>query len=371
MRMRRSRDALAGGVCAGVADILGVDPVVTRILAVLLCLMTCGLGFIVYFVLWVAVPLAPVKPRPVDVRPFEASLETYGSQQSEEPASGRLSRAKSKKHDQKVAYAEAAESVERENAARRDLYAGVGHEPPTPPLAARAAAAAVASSYAASGAYVASSEPAASPQQSVAASPASAPHAFELVPGSVSASVAPASGARNVSKQAGIPPVVRRVLRPFLLWACFAAAFIGLLRALGLFVHGTGWWRFWPLFFALSGIAVMAVPGKPGLRMAHAVTGWFLVVAASVTLPMSLSLVRWASLGPWIASMWPALVASIAFLTVGWTRRSWPWSLAAGILFTLFCVMGLLTFAEPGSTPSIVFDLPLGRDVMFEFPFSQ
>ena len=58
-RWQRSRDAVAGGVCAGLADVLGIDAVVVRILAVLLCLITVGLGAVVYIVLWVLMPLAP------------------------------------------------------------------------------------------------------------------------------------------------------------------------------------------------------------------------------------------------------------------------------------------------------------------------
>ena len=119
----------------------------------------------------------------------------------------------------------------------------------------------------------------------------------------------------------------------------------------------------------MSGIAVMAVPGKQGVRMAHAVTGWFLVAAGSVVLPMSVGLVRWMSLGPWLAALWPLALFAIAFLVVAWMRRSWPWALGAGVLFTAFCVFGLLLFAEPGATPSVVLDLPLGRDVEIVYPF--
>ena len=44
-------------------------------------------------------------------------------------------------------------------------------------------------------------------------------------------------------------------------------------------------------------------------------------------------------------------------------------ALAAGVLFGAFCFGGLLLFAEPGPAPFILVELPLGRDLVFRFPF--
>lgn len=333
-RWQRSRDALAGGVCAGVADVLGIDAVVVRILVVLLCLMTLGLGVVAYLVAWAALPLAPEEPSPVDVKPHEATSETYGAIDVG-PGGG------------------AGAASSSDVAARRDVYAPVGHVPPQPPLGAQAAAAAVASRIAA-GVEPAGDHPAAAPAPASAATAPSSASGFSRHDS--------AAGSR---KRPTLPPIARSLA----LWACFAAAFVGLLRLLGFIVQGASWWRFWPLFFVLSGIAVMAVPGKQGLRMAHAVTGWFLVVAGSVVLPMSLGLVRWMSLASWTMALWPLALFAAAFLAIAWARRSWPWALGAGVLFTAFCVGGLLLFAEPGAVPSIILDLPLGRDIEISYPF--
>lgn len=334
-RWHRSRDAVAGGICAGAADVLGVDAVVIRILVVLLCLMTAGLGVAVYFVLWALVPLAPEEPLPLDVRPHKATSETYGV--IDVAAGGDSAKAP-------------AVSAKEDVAARRDVYMAAGHVPPQPPLGVHAAAAAVASQIAAGIAP-------ADDFQSVSPPVVEPPSAVETtVPGSPSV---------KSTKRPKLSPVSRSLL----LWACLAVAFVALLRLLGFIVQGASWWRFWPLFFVLSGIAVMAVPGKRGLRMAHAITGWFFVVAGSVVLPMSVGLVSWASLASWVAALWPLAAFAVAFLVVAWLRCSWPWALAAGILFSIFCLVGLLLFAEPGSVPSIVFDLPLGRDVEVVYPF--
>ncbi len=48
---------ILGGVCGGLADYLGVDPTLVRVLWVVLTLMTAGSGFLAYLVLWVLLPV--------------------------------------------------------------------------------------------------------------------------------------------------------------------------------------------------------------------------------------------------------------------------------------------------------------------------
>lgn len=409
-KLYRSHDALACGVCAGIADKLGLDPVIVRILMVIFCLVTLGAGVVVYIVLIAAVPLEPEDALPVDVRPDEVLSESYGSLASSESAeaqkaSAQKAGARGGKAQKRSVRAEAASAAAGAQA-RRDLYAGVAHEPPTPPLAAQNVAAFVATQMAqgtpvgdygvyANRAAAPAAASSAGPVRSVAAgsaeravggesgdAPPDAPAGSASHGAAASSSVAAPS---NVAAPSGATSPfsivtadaapgrwrsrLKLAVRSVVLWLCFAVVFVALLRLLGNLVHGASWWRFWPVFLTLSGIAVMVVPGKPGVRMAHAVSGWFLVVAGSVVLPMSLGLVRWASLVPWLEALWPLLAAAFAFLAVGWARRSWPWALVAGVLFTLFCVMGLLAFAQPGAVSQIVLDIPFSRSFTFGFPF--
>ena len=44
------------GVCSGLARYFGVDPVLIRILMVVLALWPCGLGVILYIVCWIVMP---------------------------------------------------------------------------------------------------------------------------------------------------------------------------------------------------------------------------------------------------------------------------------------------------------------------------
>jgi phage shock protein C len=56
--MRSPADKKIAGVCGGFAEYFEVDPVVVRIVWLLLALFT-GIGFIAYLVAWIVMPLAP------------------------------------------------------------------------------------------------------------------------------------------------------------------------------------------------------------------------------------------------------------------------------------------------------------------------
>jgi phage shock protein PspC (stress-responsive transcriptional regulator) len=50
---------MIGGVCGGIGEYFGIDPVVIRLIAVLLLLPGGLPGFLPYVVLWVVVPPSP------------------------------------------------------------------------------------------------------------------------------------------------------------------------------------------------------------------------------------------------------------------------------------------------------------------------
>jgi phage shock protein C len=59
-RLMRSRtEVIVAGVCGGLGEYFGLDPVIVRLIFVLVSLTT-GLGFIVYPILWLVMPKAPV-----------------------------------------------------------------------------------------------------------------------------------------------------------------------------------------------------------------------------------------------------------------------------------------------------------------------
>ena len=56
-RLRRSRDKIIAGVCGGIAEWLGWDPTVVRLLYVLVSILSVAFpGIIVYLVLWLVMP---------------------------------------------------------------------------------------------------------------------------------------------------------------------------------------------------------------------------------------------------------------------------------------------------------------------------
>ena len=56
--MRSSTDKKIGGVCAGLADYFDLDPTLVRIVW-LLAIFFAGTGFLIYIILWIALPLGP------------------------------------------------------------------------------------------------------------------------------------------------------------------------------------------------------------------------------------------------------------------------------------------------------------------------
>jgi phage shock protein PspC (stress-responsive transcriptional regulator) len=54
-------DRKIGGVCGGLGERLEIDPVLFRVAFILLAL-ACGLGILLYIVLWILIPRAPAVP---------------------------------------------------------------------------------------------------------------------------------------------------------------------------------------------------------------------------------------------------------------------------------------------------------------------
>lgn len=77
---RDEENAVLGGVCSGIANYFGIDPVITRIIFVVM--MFAGFGFLLYLILWVAVPKTRntidrlrMKGRPITVENVKAEVE--------------------------------------------------------------------------------------------------------------------------------------------------------------------------------------------------------------------------------------------------------------------------------------------------------
>jgi len=60
-KLYRSNNGILGGVCGGIADYLGWDRLLVRLLYVIVSILSAAFpGTIVYIVLWIAMPKAAV-----------------------------------------------------------------------------------------------------------------------------------------------------------------------------------------------------------------------------------------------------------------------------------------------------------------------
>ncbi len=63
-RLYRSRDKIIAGVCGGVAERMGWDPTITRVVTAIIFFMGgSGVVLVAYIVLWAITPYAPYRPR--------------------------------------------------------------------------------------------------------------------------------------------------------------------------------------------------------------------------------------------------------------------------------------------------------------------
>ncbi|HCA39759.1 MAG: PspC domain-containing protein [Phycisphaerales bacterium] len=56
--VRHANNRVIAGVCGGIADFLGWDPTLVRILWLVLVLVA-GTGLLAYLILWICMPLVP------------------------------------------------------------------------------------------------------------------------------------------------------------------------------------------------------------------------------------------------------------------------------------------------------------------------
>ena len=57
---RQPKDKMIGGVCTGLGEYFGIDPVIARVLFII-ALFMFSMGFWLYIILWIIIPKAPSK----------------------------------------------------------------------------------------------------------------------------------------------------------------------------------------------------------------------------------------------------------------------------------------------------------------------
>jgi phage shock protein PspC (stress-responsive transcriptional regulator) len=56
---RSGKERILGGVCGGIGEYLEVDPVVIRLIWVILTLASLGTGILAYIIAWIIIPRNP------------------------------------------------------------------------------------------------------------------------------------------------------------------------------------------------------------------------------------------------------------------------------------------------------------------------
>lgn len=339
-RLYRSRDALVGGVCAGVADYFNVDTLVVRILTIVFTLASGGLLTLAYIALWVVVPKEPKVATPVDVEPQAVHSETYGAV---ECGPGRKGSAEP--------HVSAAQAASWRYSA--PTYTGAAHVPPEPPAAATWVNHATVHQQPPTEAGAVPPPP-----HTTAAEAPFQPNTPPAYTGWVPPQSAPHQPQPpKEPSDSGVKAA---------LWAGSFLLFFGVVAMVATFVEGASWWQYWPLIFVIVGIVRMVLPGKPGHRMRGFVNGLIFFFGGGTLLFMSLGLVGWHSLELMLGSLWPLLLMMLGLLILGNALDSPVLVLLAGACFVAFCVVGVVWYSVPGLTEQLVFTAPYGREYYFD-----
>lgn len=363
-QLYRSRNALLGGVCSGVAEYFDLDPVVMRILAVVITLLTAGLFAVAYVALWVVLPLAPKTADPVEVRPHSVQSDTYGSVTFESPRS----------KDDAAVYEAARTATGKQSA--QVPFVGAGHTPPEPPphaatWAQNAQAPRQNSAWQAPGWYTPDWKQNGWTNPSDSNPPSSSSGASQSIPPATPVGFVPPQGTPPLRSDFATPVAAEPARKSgrgvtAAVWLGSLVLSLGVAAFLAQFIDNISWWQFWPLIPATVGIALMVVPGKPGRRMAQFVNGLMLFALGGALLPMSLEVVSWDTVGVVFTNLWPLLVIMAGFFIISSALHSAWLRLLAGLCFVLFCLAGIW-FAIPGVVEAIVLELPFDRELSFPF----
>lgn len=354
-QLHRSRNAVLGGVCAGIAEYFDVDPVVVRILFVAFAVFTLGAAVVPYVILCAVIPLPRIEDEPLDVEPKEAHSAAFGN----------LDVCSVRDRKCRAATASALRQV------------GYAHIPPSPPASAGGAlgqGAGRKSVADASGSNAAAEDALNADSAVCSVKDAAVSDELETVRQSWrSQPESPTwSGNTGFADVAGAHSSTR-------LKIAVACALVGgsILLSIGVsivvtaLIEGAIWWQCWPLILVVLGFVRIAVPGRFDRRSAMFASGACSCVLGLTLLMASLGVISWDSFGCMIERLWPLLAAYVAFVIAGIRLRNRALIITAAFFFVLFCVLGLQLCSFPGPMHEFTLVTPLGREYPVVAPFSH
>lgn len=370
-QLQRSRNAVLGGVCAGIAEYLDADPIVVRILFAALTVLTLGAAVVPYAILCVALPCPRLQEGPLDVDPEEAHSALLGN----------LDACAMRDRKSRAAMASALRQV------------GSAHVPPSPPTAAGNEGAQSGEQQSEAipsveGAQLAgfaanSAQGAQGRRDFVVAEPQDGePLGRESSTGALQAGQ-PGNGdfraARCFQGSSANHRDVSISASSMRMKLAVALALVGgsILLSVGVsivvtaLIEGAVWWECWPLIFIVLGFVRITVPGRADRRSAMFASGACSCFFGMTLLMASLGIISWDSFGCMIENLWPLLAAYVLLALVGIRLRNRALIIASAFCFVLFCVLGLQLCAFPGPLHEFTFVTPLGREYPVVAPFSH
>ncbi len=310
-RLYRSDDCTIAGVCAGIAEYCDIDPVIVRILALLLSISSFGLVPIVYVLLWLVMPKRRNVADPIscDAHFYPNSLTTVSGF-----GASRISAASQPVLQTKYAYWDPSSLNAYSQAAAKQVS---------------------------------------QIDQSVYAA-----H-YEAIARMSEA------GLKYRDSHDCIGTSIRLAV-----WIGVLLSSIGFAGLFSLVVEEVIWWQLWPFVVILSGLMMMVLPSRRMSSVARFSCGIALLALGLFLLLMSAHILSWYTILVMLKNLWPLLVIMLGVSIISRALKNELLVPVAALCVVGMFVGGIVVYAVPGTLGQLTVHLPfLGAQVSVVNPW--
>ncbi len=299
-RLYRLDNRVIAGVCAGIAEYYEIDPVVIRILVVLLTVSTLGIVALIYILFWLVMPR---RLNMTDSIACDVHLQTGSAGSTNGGSAGQA-------------------SLESQDALQTEQDAD-------------------SASYGA--AYM--NEMVEHTKQTV--QPVDTAH-YEAVAhmGKIDAE------RRDSCDSIGRPTRM-------LVWVGILLLFVSLACLCSAAIEEVFWWQMWPCFVILGGVVIMALPSPHTVSfMGRFFCGIVILVVGLFLLLIAIHVLSWPTVSAMLRHLWPMLIMLLGVGIISCALKSKPlaWAVALGVVVLL--VVGVALYAVPGPLNYLTVHMP-------------
>lgn len=295
-KLYRSRNALIGGVCAGLAEYFDLDAIVVRVFFVVSMLISASFFGVVYIALCLIIPKAPKSPSVMEVDAESVQSEWKGR------------------------------VVEPSSHQPKDVSMSIpssGHIPPKPPPFMRGFE-----------------------HQTI--------HSRSVVVTSQSFESSGAQNEASIDKKKIRSEVYIRLVLGFAVLLLYIGASI---LFSGVVYEAEGL-QFWPCFLVILAFMIIVLPPLPNCqRWGTFSAGIALGATGMALLPCSIGLITWSSFIIIFENLWPVLIIAAGFWIMYRSVRVGPLALCAAVAVCIFTLGGIVWFGEPGNIATLTVNL--------------